>query len=1270
MITRFLVIALLVLAALNEADAKVRFMHGFEGCEADYDETANTLIFSNNNGTQSIHYDARKKYCNFGKDDRGKLCTQNADCESTCEWDADNTCSIAFSTSALNRLLMGSDYLGTSADSARLHFQLNIPKLDVNFVGLQDRELAVLRQPVGSPPVAEPGCNLRLVPTKNGNGGQSCTSNADCMDGSCTANYCDGTPGEYKLVLYYGDPSTVCSGGINDGTACTPCSGETCSSGATCYNGTGGQGACDDECIAETEGEQWCISSSIGSSTILYTNRWYEIVLSQDNTVGGGGDVKCSLDEGGFSRGFRTVKQGVCDAGNSLYEGYACSIDADCNPTGSGGLCDTSRPTAKITSAYIGSDRTGIDNSRSDVAYYIDDIVLTDSADDEIENVRIAEIWPFEDGTTQAYQADFGSAKTNCGFSDCDNNSNNGNRDACVNDTSRADSLQTALNAPDYDYVHNGNCDRRNTSSDGAEDLWPLTDYDTKTSDERHSDLEYDTASQQSRWADVLSAASYVVARDSSPSDNQPTALLTRFGFGDGTSGFEPIDTIFTNNHTYRSDFDNGMVQGVGSGGSSPNEFAAAAMSLVNYSGSFTSLAGPSNISDLQLQVEYDRAACASGCGNRYTAAVVEVLIPRKAPTPPGVLTDRNGDGDVTVCMTADSTGNQGTFTSFVTSSSDDIDNFMNCTRGSKTLAQLEQQWPSMLDGEVGGTFNCFMTKGIASPCDYMIFGPIGVNDLTPGQRAMHRCEAGPKKGVTCEPRCAVGDSNAGDLCNRNADCNGGTGTCDNDYECPDSECVFLDSGYCYGGANHADICKCDEDLDRLCIVPGQYFGVLSSTIDDSDCTDELSCTTNSDCTIDVPCSSNADCRFCGGNGNDSIIFGCYSNTDCDVLDLRINGSDRSDFGQCTNDNGTYEQTCDTGTNTCISKCVGGTCSKYPQSLAANTRYCSNDGSPCLLDSDCPAGTCKIDLFAGELINRQDNLRAIAPFTGFNNAACLDPVGCPDGVCLSSNTPALMQNRFMRMIEVARERSVHLIIVAQPRGLRNIAFGACSVDDVTCSTNSDCPVSDPCRLTCTNKDRAGEYRACTTTSDCSFLYPNGVSANLGTCDSKCVGTCQYPIEARDKECKEHDNCNYNLLFGNFGNASDEQDAFSSSMINYAKANSEYSYADYDRAFHVRCPGRNHNDCFNDTIHWDEQGFAVAQVLIQQCLRNSEGASDGDCNLTGAHHCTTNADCATGTQEYPIYCDSSNKCTGTCTQGADGDRCHHDNECSLYSCTFD
>jgi len=1239
MMIKTIVAILLIFGWVNDSDAKVRFMHGFEGCEADYDKDGNSLIFSDSNGTQPINYDARKKYCNFGKDDRGKLCTTNADCESTCEWDADNTCSIEFSTQSLHRLNIGSDYLGTNTDSARLHFQINIPA--INLANGTDRELAVLQQSVGSPATLEPGCNLRLIPTKKGNGGQSCASNADCIDGSCTAGYCDGTPGEYKLVLYYGDPSTVCSGGINDGTSCTPCRfSSNCSNGATCYNGADNestQGACDDVCITETPGEQWCISSAIGSSTNLLTNRWYEIVLSQDNTVGELGDLKCSLDEGGFSRGFRTIKQGECDSGNPTYEGYACSTDSDCNISGSGGSCDTSRPQAKIASSYIGSVRN-VDALRNDVSYYIDDIVLTDSADDDINNVRIAEIWPFEDGTIQAYQADFGSSKSNCGFSDCDNNNNNGNRDACVNDTSRADSGETALNAPDYDYVHNGDCDRRNTSSDGAEDLWPLTDFSAKDALETHSDLDYTTPSEQSRWADVISAASYVVARDSSPTDTQPTALLTRFGFGDGTSGFEPIDGLLVNNHTYRSDFDNGMVQGVGDAGTSPNEFAAAAMSLVNYSASFTSLAGPDDINSLQLQVEYDRASCGAGCGIRYTAAVVEVLIPRKAPEPPGVLTDRNDDDAVTVCMTADSTGNQGTYTSFVTSSSDDIDNFMNCTRGSKTLKQLEQQWPGMLDGELGGTFNCFMTKGTASPCDYMILGPIGVNDLTSGQRAMHRCEAGPKKGVTCEPRCKIGDSNAGALCDRNADCNGGTGTCDIDYECPDSACVFFDSGYCYGGDNHADICSCDDDLARRCIIPGQYFGNSNLEVFPDQCTGQLACSTNTDCTIGAPCSSNADCRFCAGGGNDNIIFGCFTNSDCDVPDLRINGSDRSDFGECTNDNGTYRQTCDTGINECVSNCASNECIQFPNSTKAvlldNTRYCSDDGSLCGPLSPCTTGTCEFDLAAGEIIRRQDNLRAITPFGGFNTAACLDSVNCAGGVCLSSTTPSLMQSRFMRMLKVASERSVHLIIVAQPRAVRNTAFGACNVDDVACTTNSDCPVGASC---------------------------GG--------NSLCEGQCQYPIESRDKTCSSHADCDQNSG-PTFGTASDHLDTFTSNIINYAKTNSEYSYADYDRAFHVRCPGRNHADCLADTIHWDEEGFEVAQHLIQQCLRNDFGASDGDCNVPNAHHCTTNADCATGTQEYPIYCDSSNKCTGTCTQGADGDSCHHDNECSLYSCTFD
>lgn len=1192
-------------------------------------------------------------------------------------------------------------------------------------------------------------------------GDNDCALEAERVESTCTipagesTGTCTGDPGEYAILLYYGDnpDRTVCSGGLNDETQCTACVnaanctaeslgitryrclgglnprtpcmvntdcdaltagdelGECASTDGQCFNGaasdTGG-GACNNQCVARTDGEQWCIDSALASTTTLYTNRWYELNIGQDNSVADAGDVLCSLSEGGFSRGFRTTLAGVCEGSGDFTEGWACSTDAECGEIDIGdgnGNCNTTDAQRPIARVAIGDE----DHDGFNVTYNVDSIVIADADAAAYRALRIAEIWPQDGGnecqfgdanagesclnnsdctasgggtgtcvTVSMYTEDFNASKSlNCAFSNCDNNNNNGNRDECVNDTSRDDSGETDVDAPQYPYIPNLDCDRRVSSGDDKRDQWPLTNYVSS-----NSDLGVATQEDRDRWGDVLAAATYVVVRDNNPSTDVPAAIETRFGFEQG-SGFS---AVLDGSHEVASDFDGGNVQGIGPSG--VGDYTTAAYSLIS-AGSYSSFDGPDDINNLQLQVRIEKddpstgISCSIGCGSRYTSSVIEVVVPQKIPTPPGVLEDVNEDGNVTLCHVADSTGNQGDFNSTLTAASVDVDTYIDCTEGSTILDQMVEDWDDILDGVLGGHFACKLTKGFTpKPCDYVLMGPIGVNSIWRPYSNFYenRCEEGPKKGIGCHSRCAQGDLSAGNNCRVNADCDlsvagDAGGTCDPDYECPESECVMYWGGYCHGGEDHGAPCYCDEAEGQFCLrtaqlgteicpADDQFAGTCGSRITPSACKEEA-CTSNADCGVGVSCETNADCGACVANGAGTMIFGCRTNSDCEVFDYRESGprcgpNSAADFGKrCKSNadcNGQGECLPESDYTSFDAYGVGCVHQATVDVRTGATGKCENAGKynnlTCTVNADCnhdgtqPTAECG---YATKTIGAGASSGASC-YQGECVTPCRQNGECNAGVVNSAEF-AIADDNVMEttMRNDALSALVTKSFLYTSSGEGPQVFGC--IDAPGCGDGVCVQGSTNARLLSDMQQMVDQAES-----------RSGFGAN-------CVNDCRVKIVAVGQPKSERDivtDGTTTASFAFFGLVSEVHDAYTAGHIEQAKQDGD-NFIDLNRLFETHCDGRNSQTCMADAIHWNRSGFREAAELISQCLENESGTSDGICSgLT--QQCTVNADCSSVDPFALSVCDSG-YCTGICTSGALGGECSADSDCDLYKCDF-
>lgn len=438
MVRRVLIVLLLIPVP---ASAAVKFATGFEwgttwpattgGTQTLFDSasaTAPTIIAIDSGG------DLR---CDYESANYGAICTTNTDCGSatnafaSCMTMTDNDFEMRLQPGAAvqNYVTIGSTYLSTGTDPLNLHFALNVKTI----------------------PAAAAVYEI-----------------AEIYDDAATDNrmgilqiYATSTS-EYELRYYPADPSSQqspvhseCSGGTNPGIRCTSCASNTdCDAGGTveCFNPGTNQGACEDECTADTPGEQWCLPAYSASATALQTGRRYEVALSFENTPGSdAAQGEWGMYLGGYERGSAILDKGFC----ASFTNESCSANSDCT----GGACVNGIEDADTIRIGQAANASGTWDIRVD-----DILVSNDTALSTIAGIRVQDLVPATSTNVDSFDVVGASV---CGVT-------------CASGATEFDCINEANCAPGIaltDYVQNP------TGTAQRDDWYALTDVTASPTD-------------------------------------------------------------------------------------------------------------------------------------------------------------------------------------------------------------------------------------------------------------------------------------------------------------------------------------------------------------------------------------------------------------------------------------------------------------------------------------------------------------------------------------------------------------------------------------------------------------------------------------------------------------------------------------------------------------------------------------------------------------------------------------------------------------------
>lgn len=246
------------------------------------------------------------------------------------------------------------------------------------------------------------------------------------------------------------------------------------------------------------------------------------------------------------------------------------------------------------------------------------------------------------------------------------------------------------------------------------------------------------------------------------------------------------------------------------------------------------------------LQIRVDRNSSTHTTNEvRVTAVQAEVLFDLADPAVPTIIPDRNQDGEDTVCLVFDSTGNDAGFHDLVVAGLTEATNVLDCARGGAEAGDVTDTISvagnnnDILDGGATQFLSCRALKGTLQPCDVVVL-EIGVNTL--------------RTGVLANP---ANDTTEHGLRY--------PGVCDSQ-----------------GGANDQGRCFCPKGTDsrrssvtesRYCRTKGSDW--LTACSGHADC----GCSVDADCCADCPDGACATCTNATGTCSGGICtctgFGC-----------------------------------------------------------------------------------------------------------------------------------------------------------------------------------------------------------------------------------------------------------------------------------------------------------------------------------------------------------------------------------------------------------
>jgi len=890
---------------------------------------------------------ARQDWCQYGAGalDAGHDCATDADCELEC-WNGspNNDCYMRLSATNQDSVNWGVETF-TAADYTAVHFLFKIVDWRSYASGAWPSIIRFSQDGTG------PGTSIQAERSLLPNGfsdkrckagtdiGTSCTTDSDCNSGS---GECTDT---YSLAAYHFYAGNVCSGGNNDGISCTPCTDDSdCGVDDEICENPGPQGACDDVCLADTGGEQWCVSDYIARTPgNLAAGEWVEVLIVEDDTEGTAQQTRVTLTVNGIEMGSGLADTGLCP-GNCDGGGHSCNSNSDCvNCSPSENECQD-LVNNKQNGISFGAHASGpLPLLGSKMYFDYDDILVDNASDSGMAVVRLVDFAP--DGMSAATNADsdFGCTGT-CGIG------------STLHLT--VDEWATATTPDHTDFIVGA------AGSVEGEHL-ELQDLTLTTNDA--ADLN-----------DNASMHLYSYVKDNSnkgagSGKNTGICVSNSVAEGDDCTGMrvllgtDQIDTVNTDATITINETGHGLANGAivslqgatAFGGLSASELqVTGAMTIVN-ADSFTLEAdstatsnasgggsvayissGWFDVSDeadateilavdhhvldypgttgwsdsdvdlITLRPATDGACEGSSCNVNFTEMGATIDVEMDPVVLTGAFDDVNGDEVNTLVLFGDSTANQGSFHGLLLSNLAAFNNITLCTRGSTTLGNFETSLTQALDGTIGTDMNCRVRKGSAANADYVwIIG--GYNTLAGGNIASSKyCVGGTDHGRCCDDDC-TGTSFA---CAGGGSCQEYPGYClsegaDNGYPC---QLNRTNGGWALGGADLGD---------TYCFNSNATKDIFLSTTDAATC---ATCSADADCETVIPCVADADCQtevaYADATCVGSVCIGeCTSGT-C-AVSISLQAFNRVDAPGAPN--GDWLIDGELNTNSCSGLCVG-----------------------------------------------------------------------------------------------------------------------------------------------------------------------------------------------------------------------------------------------------------------------------------------------------------------------------------------------------------
>ena len=821
----------------------------------------------------------------------------------------------------------------------------------------------------------------------------SCIDNNDCGTLSpCVGSLCKNCPthlgstcktedglchdlddDRYKLAMYWDDPDTFkCTSALNNATVCTPATK-------------------DEVCDEAQPGEASCALARLGQTQDYFEGDTIQIVMCQDNTVGGLGEAECRLTEGGFSRAGRIEKQGACSGSEAQCPttlGDACGGSGDCDASPGGCVCvstglfvgvskvrfgDVPTRYMEVGSRYLntsGSEEeeiclgmvlhvisTGTGTASADWNYVIDSIAVGDSANDEAalstfacqdlvpdDKISLVNAFTCQDGSNEGENClDDGD----CSGGTCVGPTAMQNQTGCSASLHEEclDEINDENDGPGHDEQTSEIFS--NSNADALAENFSFTNLPAQAGNDRYmrdsycTVLGYDSLTTCANNDDCSGGSNLCI-------DQAPIIGMVGVVVGGDDSGLtgdnQRISTAVYEQNLYidRS----GNVDDV-------DPWVPVTASVVP-GGIFYRKRTSANSAQMKIQVDSEGG---TGSQTGYSAALLQVFHRMVLPTSPNVAVDINGDGELRLVITGDSQFND--MAPFVANNFFDYDSVMACTVGATTSWDVATDIEDIADGKLNGRMNCRIMRGSAGNADLVIVSA-GGNDIH----------------ATAQP---IFDKN-------------------------------YPYGKCRGGANNEQAAVCHRhsgyktgiNSTTYCLnysngSPGSDDNWLEpdTNITVEEC---RACTTNAECvTNTATCTDNSDC-----DGTRGI---CESG-DCSVV-----------CGHCERANGTPDNHLSLSCNVNADCDYEGTCTDS---------YCTAGtiGEVCVIDNDCDAKEPEFDC-----------VRECHNSSGSGNSyfydvpkawmahGCIEEPSCPDGIAYGLLSTATTEAAYIRIIDHIQSRT-------------------------------------------------------------------------------------------------------------------------------------------------------------------------------------------------------------------------------------------------------